>query len=171
MREDAGLFTSVDTDSGNQPHIAYGVLYNSGKTLRYAAYSGAWQMQDADRRSVGTAGEYNSLKLDSGDRPHIGYYGGASGGPRYTQLSGNSWISQTVEADSNTTGLYAALGLAADGTPHMAYSGISNSYIKYARWTGTLWSSTILALVGCGNTARPWMAWTQPMSATAPRVI
>lgn len=81
--DSVGMFTSLDFDSGGNPHIVY---YNSTKgDLEYSYYDGSnWVHQTID--SVNDVGPYASLVMH-GDTPHISYHDLTVGDLKYATIN------------------------------------------------------------------------------------
>lgn len=122
-----GLMTerSLQMDSQNRPHIAYGENH-----LYHAWYDGhGWQYEMADGDPK--VGWYASLALDSADRPHISYYDSANRRLKYARWDGSGWIIEVVDS-AGEVGTDTSLALDAQGLPHISYHDVTNGDLKYA---------------------------------------
>ncbi|MFQ5473828.1 MAG: hypothetical protein ACE5FA_13220, partial [Dehalococcoidia bacterium] len=67
---DVGRWSSLDLDSGGEPHI--GCYDVTNKDVVYAVRSGgSWSIETVE--SAGDVGQYTSLDLDDVDTPHLCY--------------------------------------------------------------------------------------------------
>jgi hypothetical protein len=84
---EVGLFTSLELDSSDYPHISY---YDAGEgDLKYAYQDGdGWHIEVPD--SEGDVGEYTSLALGANDSVHISYYDDGTGSLKYAYLAGTT---------------------------------------------------------------------------------
>lgn len=98
-----GLYTSIDIDSEDRPHVTY---YGNGM-LRYAIRnSRGWARETVD--DSGDTGLHTSLALDEDDNPHITYYNYTTkdmmyafdlGTPTLTSITPNHGTSSNVLSD------------------------------------------------------------------------
>lgn len=171
-----GMYTSIDIDSDDKPHIAY---YDRGKIgLKYARLGGvdtncgpgnAWSCRVIDGSDYGM---YASLYVDqsAGDLPHIAYYDKTNGKLKYAYYSlsdgncginlgtfKNEWRCETID-DMGTSTHPMGVSLAVDeaGYPFIAYQNSAGSgTIKVARPVAAL----NLLVGNCGPTPSLFFSW------------
>ena len=147
-----GLFTSIDIDNLNQPHIAY---YDSiAKDLKYAhtVYNG-WRIDAIDTQ--GDVGQYNSMAVVSNSQgkimAHFSYYSVDDGDLRYARWDkeANSVATKVSVDTSGTTGLYTSIAMTHGSAPQprISYYDASNGNLRYATASnenGTAWNSILV---------------------------
>jgi hypothetical protein len=133
--------TSIEVDTANDIHIAYG--FNGGfpaETVSYAKKSGgAWTTERVDNAPKL---RNPALALDSSNAPRIVYEKSAGGGVglKYAEKTGGAWT--TAFADSGFgIGAGASIAIDAQGLPHISCEGGSGAaeldYVRgYAAVTG-----------------------------------
>lgn len=70
--------------------------------------------------------------MDSAGRPHISYYNATGQDLKYARWTGNTWVTETVDAAGNV-GQYSSLALDSAGNPRIAYVNTSNGDLKFAK--------------------------------------
>jgi len=137
-----GMFTSLEIDSDNNPHVSY---YDcSARNLKYAYYDGSkWSNETVDSSGdVGTAG--TSLALNSTGGPHIVYFDEPNDDLKYARYDGNQWHIETVDTDT-VSGMYSSIAMDSNDRPHISYTAPSDfPYLKYTYWDGTQWNTEIV---------------------------
>ena len=135
-----GKFTSIATDSNNNPHIAY---RDSGGDMGYATKSsgGSWSYG-----TVQSAGDiaYTSITVDADDHIHIAYYDANNKDMYHLTNTLGSWVRTFLEDIGTNTG-GTALDIAIDPTtdePGISYFDKDATSLKYTYYTGSAWSST-----------------------------
>jgi len=150
--EGRGLFSSIDIDNLNQPHIAY---YDSiAKDLKYAhtVYNG-WRIDEID--TEGDVGQYNSMAVVSNSQGkimvHFSYFSADGGDLRYARWDkeANSVATKLNVDTSGTTGLYTSIAMTHSSAPQprISYYDASNGNLRYAyaaNENGTSWNSTLV---------------------------
>jgi hypothetical protein len=129
---DYHLYSSIQTDNNNWPHIAY---FGIGG-LKYASWDGTqWQIQ-----SLGISGRYASLALDkTTDYPRIAF---CSNGLKYASWDGSVWNIQTIDSvcGGGDFGGKNSLALDNNGDPHIAYtSGTGPTFYTFWDHINSQW--------------------------------
>jgi len=133
-----GMYTSLQFDSNDRPHISY-YFGNYDRDLWYAAWNGTgWEKEVVDRDS-GYVGWYSDIVLDDQDNPHISYYDLSNGDLKYAYNNGSGWVNMTVDT-AGDVGRYTSIALNSTGTPFIAYQDYTNADLKFATWNGRQWS-------------------------------
>ncbi len=135
------MSSSLDLDSNEYPHVAYGHYVNESVTeFRLLSWNGsAWTNQTIDTDPPGS-GHPRSLKIDSRDRPHLAYIGRGGGGEKglyYYYWNGVEWEKDLI--DDRMMRSSPSLALDSYDSPHISYSahgGIINLW--YAHTTDPL---------------------------------
>jgi len=132
-----GLYTSIDLDSNENPHISY---YDETKgDLKYARWTGfGWLVETVD--SDGDVGLYTSLALDVSNRPHISYYKRTNGELRYARHNGIQFQIQVVD-DIGDAGLYTSLALNSSNSTYISYYEKTGGSLRLAKLNGTIWET------------------------------
>ncbi|MCK5399974.1 carboxypeptidase regulatory-like domain-containing protein, partial [bacterium] len=130
-----GYYTSLDLDSGGNPHIAYGDMENTD--LLYCYYDGSdWQYDVVD--SSGMVGYYPSLDLDSLDYPHIAYRNDTFQCIKYTKNIGSGWESEVLDGGAMASN--PSLDLDENDKPHISYKDETTTFLRYGYNTAGAWS-------------------------------
>ncbi len=133
-----GLYTSIDVDGGNNPHISY--YDESNGNLKYAYSNGStWEITTVDY--IGDVGKFTSIALDDENKPHIAYYDVSNCDLKYACWNGSTWEITAVYYIGNY-GSDISLALDDDNNPHISYFDRSNSDLKYSYWNGFNWETS-----------------------------
>jgi hypothetical protein len=99
--------TSIDIDSGGNPHIMY-FNYGTQKMKHAWKAAGIWYNETVDNN--GYNGLYSSIKIDAANGLHVSYYNGDNGDLMYTyKPNGGSWTTGLIVDYSAITGNYTAI--------------------------------------------------------------
>jgi len=149
-----GQYTSLALDRSDRPHITHSGNAPHWCGLYYKWWTGTeWSTRGITREWPHGSCGHASLALDSSDTPHISHLYCAAHGAfppylEYLRWTGSTWITQTVDMESDITSwtLYTSLALDTLDNPHISYQGsaslwedVSKGDLKYARWTGSKW--------------------------------
>ena len=83
-------------------------------------------------------GEYSSLGVDVYGNIHISYYDAENSALKYARLSGGTWVSQTLDAN---TGSWQFTSLDLTRYPHIVYYAPGTNQLKYFEGTLSGWST------------------------------
>ena len=132
------LHTSLDLDSGDNPHISY--YDHKNDTLRYTYYNGtAWVDQTLTVDDSNDNGMYNSIALDSSDRPRISYRNHSSYDLELISWNGTNWSREVVDSSGNV-GSWTSIAIDGSDLSKIAYYYDSGSDLRYASHDGSSWS-------------------------------
>ena len=132
------LHTSLDLDSGDNPHISY--YDHKNDTLRYTYYNGtAWVDQTLTVDDSNDNGMYNSIALDSSDRPRISYRNHSSYDLELISWNGTNWNREVVDSSGNV-GSWTSIAIDGSDLSKIAYYYDSGSDLRYASHDGASWS-------------------------------
>ena len=132
------LHTSLDLDSGDNPHISY--YDHKNDTLRYTYYNGtAWVDQTLTVDDSNDNGMYNSIALDSNDRPRISYRNHSSYDLELISWNGTNWNREVVDSSGNV-GSWTSIAIDGSDLSKIAYYYDSGSDLRYASHDGASWS-------------------------------
>ena len=137
-----GMYTSLEIDSDNRPHISYYDATYQELDYIYQNSNGDWVKNVVN--TVGSVGKYSSLYLN-GDKPHISYYNESSDAlmHAYKDSSGvwrNDFIDSRQAGDPEEltgVGLYSSIIMDSRGIVHISYYDAVRGNLKYARINGS----------------------------------
>jgi hypothetical protein len=149
-----GISLALEPTYPYTPHVSY---FNPWGTLRtlYHAYlsgttwmSGTW-VHEWVEPVLSEVGWENSLALEPTYpyTPHISYYDNANDDLKHAWLSGNTWLSETVDSVGDV-GWHTSLVLDSSGNPHISYFDETNDALKYAWLSGSTWFSETVDSTG-----------------------
>jgi len=126
---DVGQYTSIDLDSGGNPHISYYDKTNAD--MKYAYWNGAaWVISIVD--FTGDVGRFSSLKVYTGDNTrHLCYYDYTNKDLEYARYSGGIWEYQTVDSNGDV-GISCSMALTTAGEPAMSFYDNTRGDLKIA---------------------------------------
>jgi len=114
-----GIFSSIDVDSNDRPHISYRDGTPEGY-LRYIYHDGAqWNRGRVD--SEGDCGMYTSIAVDSSDRPMITHRDGTGQNLRLAYFENDVWHTEIVDSMGDV-GRYSSLVLDDDDIAYVSYT-------------------------------------------------
>jgi hypothetical protein len=139
----AGMYTSIATDSVDNVHISY--MDKIGGHLKYATNApGQWVITDVDGIN-GFTGEYSSIALDSKNKVHISYSDYSH--CKYATNSSGNWVITAVEsyatAEASYWG-YTSIAIDSADNIHISYfdDTSGNQNLKYAFYTAPVYDAT-----------------------------
>lgn len=145
---DVGLFTSLEFDGNEFPHISYHDNING--TLKYAEGkngpdpSGNWDIVIVD--TLRQEGEHSSLVLDSSGIPHISHQETPSSSEphlRYSTKDNGNWTNSTIyEPDNYAVANGTSIAVNGNDLPRIAYRGANSTSLKFIFHDGGSWSSS-----------------------------
>ncbi|MFC1640462.1 FG-GAP-like repeat-containing protein [Patescibacteria group bacterium] len=160
-----GFEPSLQLDSDQRPHIAWGNKDTGNSNTYYAFWDGnSWEGRQGSNSGSGLGGKYSdvkgtdaSLALDTSDNPHIVWSGRKSGEEDvdfifYAYWDGGSWKTRgdaTEDGISTIPGndLFPSIALDSENRPYVAWAGgksaqpgsvsVPNIYMTY--WNDNSW--------------------------------
>jgi hypothetical protein len=142
---DVGLWTSIDIDSQNHPHIAY--MSEKYDDLKYArGHLGVWETFTIDgSHNVGPSA---SMILDPFDLPHFSYMDFSNYSLRYARLNSNNSITKVTVDNSSAVGMYSSIGFDSTGRIHISYYDLIYGDLKFARSKSNGWDIVTVGTAG-----------------------
>ena len=140
----AGMYTSIATDSIDNVHISY--MDKTRGHLKYATNaSGEWVITEVESVN-GITGEYSSIALDSKDKVHISYSNYTNGCVKYATNASGNWVITTLENYTVASNAWCYTSLAIDFTDIVHISYFEDEYLeknlKYAVYTPPIYNTT-----------------------------
>lgn len=135
---DVGMYSSIDLDGDDNPHIAYCKHYDENMMgeVKYAYFDGStWQIDIVDYGYL--MGIYCSISVDSNDLPHIAYSDCYM--LRYSHYDGIDW--ETYFLDDYGWICTCSLSLDEEDNPHISYYDELHKDLKYAHYNGQYWET------------------------------
>ena len=132
------MHTSLDLDSGDNPHISY--YDHKNDTLRYTYHNGTdWVDQTLTVDDSNDNGRFNSIALDSSDHPRIAYRNETSDDLELATWDGTEWTREVVDS-TNDVGKRASLAIDSSDLSRIAYFYSSGNDLRYSAHDGSSWS-------------------------------
>jgi hypothetical protein len=132
-----GMYTSVELDAADHPHISY-TDRNSG-TLYYATHDGIGWTRETIDAGMPSHFEHSSLALDSNGVPSVAYYG--SWRLRFASKIGAVWSVETVD-NAGTNGSFPSLEFDGNDKPHISYFSSAAGKVQCASRYNATWTTT-----------------------------
>lgn len=140
---DVGLYTSLDLDASDYPHISYYDATNGD--LKYATWNGTnWNIEPVD--TAGNVGMYSSIAVDTTtDSVYISYYDATNGDLKFAIWDGTNWNIQKVD----TTGdVGRAACFRMQTFREISYYDATNGNLKLAVFQKGAWGISTLDTTG-----------------------
>jgi len=126
------LEPSIDTDSNNNPCIAYGDYDD----LKYSTYQGGnWQTSIITQYGRSTA-----LKIDLLNHPHIAFYDYDVYHLKYAHFDGANWQVQEIDTQyASGQGVNNSITVDSQNNPHISYRQDGLGQLRYLHFNSSSW--------------------------------